>query len=75
MSPKVVSPNGILHVMSDGLKFDWMERHKIKDYLGSLEGNVWAFSSRSTLVSLLIALLGEIVICCMSCMLMYVLLK
>ena len=27
---EVVSRSGILHVMNDGLKVDWMERHHIK---------------------------------------------
>ena len=26
---EVVSRNGILHVMSDGLKVDWLQRHHI----------------------------------------------
>ena len=29
MNREVVSRNGILHVMNDGLKVDWMERHHI----------------------------------------------
>ena len=54
----------------------WYVRHNInlgvlKDYLGSLEVNVCTFSSRITWVSLLIALVWEIAIFCMCCMLMY----